>query len=87
MSDRITTTKVKEWIADWNKYRPEFPMTTSFSLGYAAIGHLGQTGSIDVIASGETPREAWEKFTAWKSGFIFCENLVRKGETSKLDIS
>ena len=84
--DRITTKKVKEWVAEWNKYRPDFPMTTTFSLGYCAIGHLGEHGGIDVIARGSTPREAWEKFSAWESGFLFCESLVRNGKTNLLDL-
>lgn len=84
--DRITTAKVKKWVDEWNTNRPEFPMTTTFNLGYVAIGHLLEHGAISVIASGETPREAWEKFSAWTSGFMYCESIVRNGKTSKLDI-
>lgn len=86
MSSRITSNMVQEWIENWNKYRPEFKMGTTFSLNYAAIGFLSETGGLDVIVRGETPREAWEKFTEWKSGFIYCESLVREGKTDKLDL-
>ena len=80
MSDRITRKDVKDWVSTWNHYHPEFPMTTTFSQDYEAIGHLGEHGSIDVIASGTTPREAWEKFYAWKAGFAFYERMVEEGK-------
>lgn len=74
---KITSNKVREWVATWNKYNPNMPMTCTFSLGYAAIGHLREHGSISVIASGETPREAWEKFSCWKAGYGEAERKYK----------
>jgi len=68
---RITISDVGIWIYDWNEAHPDIPMTYTASLNYVAIGHRGEHGGIDVICSGSTAREAWEKFRAWKSGFAF----------------
>ena len=76
---RITQNMVKGWISTWNEYNPDIPMTCTFSWQYAAIGHRGEHNSIDVVASGSTPREAWEKFCCWKAGYGYAERKF-KGE-------
>lgn len=74
---RITAKIVREWVETWNKYNPDMPMGCTFSENFAAIGHLGEKGSIDVIARGETPREAWEGFSYWKAGYEYCEQRMK----------
>ena len=75
---RITYKKVSEWVKTWNEYHPEAIMTTTFSLGYAAIGFLGEHGSMSVVASGSTPREAWDNFCAWKYGYQYAKEHMEE---------
>jgi hypothetical protein len=74
---KVTSKKVKEWVKIWNEYNPEVPMGCTFSSGYAAIGHLKEHGSLDIICSGETPREAWDQFCCWKAGFGYAEKMYK----------
>lgn len=77
---KITYKKVQEWVRVWNKYHPEAVMTTTFSLGYAAIGFLGEHGGISVVAQGSTPREAWDMFSAWKYGYEYAKERMGNNE-------
>ena len=69
---RITSSYVERCIKQWNEYHKDIPMGCTFTISYAAIGHLGERGDLSIVASGETPREAWEKFQCWVDGYKYA---------------
>lgn len=69
---RITTSDIGIWIYDWNKVHPDIQLAYFAWENHVEIARTNKNGGIEeVIVSGRTAREAWEKFLAWKRGFAF----------------